>query len=115
MSSEDCVHGVIRSHCENYNCRYVTCYTCGDSVAKADCRLNFSNAAKTQWDCMDCVNRIWITSIYCHHYVMRNDQTIASFSMADYTLKQVVAEVQARYPTANILTKTGTDEHEVVA
>ena len=22
MSSEDCVHGVIRSHCENYTCRY---------------------------------------------------------------------------------------------
>ena len=23
MSSEDCAHGVIRSHCENYDCRYV--------------------------------------------------------------------------------------------
>lgn len=26
MSSEDCAHGVIRSHCENYSCRFAHNY-----------------------------------------------------------------------------------------
>ena len=30
MSSEDCVHGVIRSHCENYTCRMSTEEVVGD-------------------------------------------------------------------------------------